>query len=103
METQKDFDQVQYLKDQMKYLGFGEGEKLYNDLEKGIKSDTQEFELKTTSDKTLPENRVDFTLKFNKSESEGVFLNSYNATLKNEKDENISHNFLCKQGKYIYR
>jgi hypothetical protein len=26
METQKNFDQVQYLKDQMKYLGFGEGE-----------------------------------------------------------------------------
>lgn len=38
METQKEFNQVQYLKDQMKYLGFGEGEKLHKDLEKGIKS-----------------------------------------------------------------
>ncbi len=93
METQKEFDQVQYLKDQMKYLGFGEGEKLHKDLEKGIKSTKQEFEIKTTSDKTLPENKVDFTLKFNKTESGGVFLNSYNATLKNKKDESMSHEF----------
>ena len=34
METQKEFDQVEYLKNQMKYLGFGEGEKLHKDLEK---------------------------------------------------------------------
>ncbi|NMR33146.1 hypothetical protein HIO71_02870 [Chryseobacterium aquaticum] len=93
METKKEFDQVQYLKDQMKYLGFGEGDKLHKDLEEGIKSAKQDFEIKTTSDKTLPENKVDFTLKFNKSENGGVFLNSYNATLKNEKDESISHQF----------
>lgn len=93
METQKEFDQVQYLKDQMKYLGFGEGDKLHKDLEVGIKSAKQDFEIKTTSDKTLPENKVDLTLKFNKTESGGVFLNSYNATLENEKDESISHNF----------
>lgn len=93
METQKEFDQVQYLKDQMKYLGFGEGEKLHKDLEKGINSKKQQFEIKTTSDKTLPDNKVDFTLKFNKSENGGVFLNSYNAKLTNVKSEEISHNF----------
>lgn len=93
METRQDFDQVKYLKDQMKYLGFGEDEKLHKDLEKGIKSKKQEFEIKTTSDKTLPENKVDFTLKFNKSESGGVFLNSYNAKLTNSKSEETSHNF----------
>jgi hypothetical protein len=93
MEKQKDFDQVQYLKDQLKYLGFGEGEKLYKDLEKGIKSVKPQFEIKTTSDKALPGNKVDFILKFNKSESGGVFLNSYNAKLTNEKSEEISHNF----------
>ena len=53
----------------MKYLGFGEGEKLHKDLEKGIKSKNQQFEIKTTSDKSLPENKVDFTLKFNKTDS----------------------------------
>ena len=93
METQKEFDQVEYLKNQMKYLGFGEGEKLHKDLEKGINSKNQQFEIKTTSDKALPGNKADFTLKFNKTDSGGIFLNSYNAKLTNEKNEEISHNF----------
>ncbi len=93
METQKDFDQVQYLKDQLKYLGFGEGEKLHKDLESGINGTEQQFELKTTSDKALPVNKIDFTLKFNKSDRGGIFLNAYNASLKNEKGEEISQNF----------
>jgi hypothetical protein len=70
-----------------------EKEKLHKDLEKGINSKKQEFEIKTTSDKTLPANKVDFILKFNKSESGGVFLNSYNAKLTNDNSEEISHNF----------
>jgi hypothetical protein len=93
MEKQKEFDQVQYLKDQLKYLGFGESEKIHKDLEEGIKSVKQQFEIKTSSDKALPGNQVDFTLKFNKSEGGGVFLNAYNATLNNEKGKEISHNF----------
>ena len=93
METQKEFDQVEYLKNQMKYLGFGEGEKLHKDLEKGIKSKNQQFEIKTTSDKALHGNKADFILKFNKTDSGGIFLNSYNAKLTNEKNEEISHNF----------
>ncbi|MFC6268279.1 JAB domain-containing protein [Frigoriflavimonas asaccharolytica] len=93
METQKEFNQVDYLRNQLKYLGFGEGEKLHKDLETGMKSADQQFEIKTNSDKTLPGNKVDFILKFNKTESGGVFLNSYHANLENEKGENISHNF----------
>lgn len=93
METTKEFNQVDYLKNQLKYLGFGEGEKLHKDLEKGIKSKNQEFEIKTSSDKALPGNKVDFSLKFNKTESGGVFLNAYHAQLTNEKGEEISHNF----------
>jgi len=93
METQKDFDQVQYLKDQLKYLGFGENEKLHKDLEKGIKSKDQQFEVKSSSDKTLPGNKVDFILKYNKTERGGIFLNSYHAKLTNEKSDEISHNF----------
>lgn len=93
METKIEFDQVEYLKNQLKYLGFGEGEKLHKDLEKGINATKKEFELKTTSDKALPGNHINFTLKFNKSESGGIFLNAYNANLKNEKGEEISHNF----------
>ncbi|MDV2445721.1 hypothetical protein CMV00_18250 [Elizabethkingia anophelis] len=93
METQKEFNQVDYLKNQLKYLGFGEDEKLHKELEKGIKSKNQQFEIKTSSDKALPGNEVDFALKFNKTESGGVFLNSYDAQLKNEKGEEITHNF----------
>lgn len=93
METKKDFDQVQYLKDQMKYLGFGEGEQLHNELEKGIAAKKQQFEIKTGSDKVLPGNKVDFTLKFNKTERGGIFLNSYHAKLTMENSEERSHNF----------
>ncbi|WBX97849.1 hypothetical protein [Chryseobacterium gambrini] len=93
METQKEFNQVQYLKDQLKYLGFGEDEKLHKDLENDINGKKDQFQIKTSSDKALPENKVDFTLNYNKSESGGVFLNSYNAKLTNEKSEEISHSF----------
>jgi len=93
METQKEFDQVQYLKDQMKYLGFGEGDKLHKDLEKGIAAKKQQFEIKTGSDKASPGNQVDFTLKFNKTERGGIFLNAYHAKLIMENSEDRSHNF----------
>lgn len=93
MEEKKEFNQTDYLKNQLKYLGFGEGEKLHKDLEKGINSKNQQFEIKTTSDKALPGNKADFALKFNKTESGGVFLNSYNAKLTTEKGEEMSHNF----------
>jgi hypothetical protein len=53
----------------------------------------KEFEIKASSDKALPGNKVDFILKFNKTESGGVFLNSYQAKLTNDKNEEISHNF----------
>ncbi|HFK5538381.1 TPA: JAB domain-containing protein [Elizabethkingia anophelis] len=94
MTTQnKDFDQVKYLKDQLKYLQFGEGEKLHKDLEAGINSSEKEFQIKTSSDKTLPGNTIDFTLNYNKSEKGGIFLNSYLAELKNKKGEELSHIF----------
>ena len=93
METQKDFDQVQYLKDQLKYLGFGEGEQLHKDLESGIAAKKQQFEIKTGSDKASAGNQVDFTLKFNKTERGGIFLNSYHAKLTMENSEDRSHNF----------
>lgn len=93
METQKDFDQVQYLKDQIKYLGFGEGEQLHKDLEKWINGEKQQFEIKTGTDKASPGNHVDFTLKFNKTERGGLFLNSYHAQLTNENNEKYSHTF----------
>lgn len=101
METQKEFDQTQYLKAQLRYLGFGEGEKLQKDLEKGINSKKQQFEIKTTSDKALPGNKADFTLNYNKTQKGGIFLNSYDANLTNEKGESVSQNFrVSKENSY---
>lgn len=92
METQKDFDMVKHLQNQLKYLGFGEGEKLHKDLENGINSASQAFEVKTSSDKVLPGNTAAFSINFSKSDNGGVFLNSYDANLSNEKGE-VSHKF----------
>ena len=62
-------------------------------MEKGINSKKQQFEVKTTSDKALPGNKADFTLKYSKTEKGGIFLNSYDANLTNEKGESVSQNF----------
>ncbi|RLJ30681.1 hypothetical protein CLU97_0059 [Chryseobacterium sp. 7] len=93
MATQKEFDQTEYLKKQLKYLGFGEDEKLHQDLEKGIDSTEKYFHLKTGSDKTLPGNKMDYTLNYNKTEKGGIFLNSYDAILTNVKGESLVQNF----------
>ena len=85
--------QLDYLKNQLKYLGFGESNKLHQDLEKGINSNEKTFKIQTQSDRAMQGNEVSFTLNFNKSEKGGVFLNSFNATLKNEIGEEKTHNF----------
>ena len=85
--------QLDYLKNQLKYLGFGESNKLHQDLEKGINSNEKTFKIQTQSDRAMQGNEVNFTLNFNKSEKGGVFLKSFNATLKNENGEERTHNF----------
>ena len=85
--------QLDYLKNQLKYLGFGESNKLHQDLEKGINSNEKTFKIQTQSDRAMQGNEVNFTLNFNKSEKGGVFLNSFNATLKNEIGEERTHSF----------
>ena len=85
--------QLDYLKNQLKYLGFGESNKLHQDLEKGINSNEKTFKIQTQSDRAMQGNEVNFTLNFNKSEKGGVFLNSFNTTLKNEIGEERTHNF----------
>ena len=85
--------QLDYLKNQLKYLGFGESNKLHQDLEKGINSNEKTFKIQTQSDRAMQGNEVNFTLNFNKSEKGGVFLNSFNATLKNDIGEERTHNF----------
>ncbi|WP_228378088.1 hypothetical protein [Chryseobacterium aquaticum] len=93
METQNEYDPAQYPKLQLKYLGFGEGEQLHKDLENGINAPEKEFEIKTSSDKMMPGNEMEFTLKFNKIENGSVFMNFYNAKLTKENGDILSHNF----------
>jgi hypothetical protein len=93
METQNENEPAQYLKFQLKYLGFGEGEQLHKDLENGINAPEKEFKIKTTSDKMMPGNEVEFTLRFNKIENGSVFMNFYNAKLTKENGDILSHNF----------
>lgn len=81
MDNIKEFNQFDYLKKQLKYLGFGESEQLHQDLENSIKNASGKFQIHTTSDKVMKGNKADFTLNFNKSEEGKVFFNSYKATL----------------------
>ena len=89
----KEFDQQDYLQNQLKYLGFGEGDKLHKDLETGINSADNQCEIKIGADKVSAGNEVDFTLKFNKTDGGGVFLNSCKAVLNTNKGEEISQKF----------
>ncbi|SDE00248.1 hypothetical protein [Riemerella columbipharyngis] len=92
---EKEFNQQEYLENKIKYLGFGESEKIKNDLKKGIESGDDKFSIETSypKEKLLKGNEAVFNLNFSKSEKGGVFLNSFNAVLRNEKKEDRSHSF----------
>lgn len=78
----KNFD---FLKDGLKYLGFGE--KLNEDLENKIKEQPTEFKLNLVGEfnKDNIKDRVNYTLDFKKSnDTDMYFLNRYQATLKND-------------------
>lgn len=89
---------LNFLKDQIKYLGFGEDPKLLKELENKILSGEKEFNLKVDYDKASFQNKASFQLNFNRSESTGnYFLNTYKANLQNEKRNiNIDHTFAVK-------
>lgn len=86
-------ERVEFLKNQIKYLGFGESEKLHQDLMKGINSEEAKFNIATTSDRVMTGNKVEFQLHFNKTDKGGIFLNSYEAKLTTKQGEERSHTF----------
>ncbi len=92
IESQEDLQQLQYHKEQLKYLGFGEDDKLYDDLKAGIVSHEKNFEIHTVS-KTQLGNTVNFAVKYARLDQGEIFLNSYDAHLINSKGENLSQNF----------
>lgn len=78
--NQKNFE---YLKNGLKYLGFGEG--LNNKLGEELASGKEEFQLHTENGYGW--DRVKFTLDFRKSDSSDMFFfNRYTATFKPEGD-----------------
>lgn len=83
---------LEYLKNQIKYLGFGESPQMHKQLENEIKSDKLQFSISTASEKTLPGNKMEYQLNFRKGDDK-VFLNSFDATLTTNKNEVRTHNF----------
>jgi hypothetical protein len=78
--NEKNYD---YLKDQLKYTGFGEG--LQNELKEKMEKQTPEFELNHSQ--KFGKDEMSSTLHFKKSnESEMYFFNRYDAALKPEKE-----------------
>lgn len=93
-----------YINNQIKYLGFGEG--FNEDLEKALQSGNEKIDFpisKEFSSLSTKSNPIDFTLHFNKGkESDMYFLNSYSAQL-NTADTNPenshSQTFYLNKGK----
>lgn len=74
-------ENLDYLQNQLKFLGFGEG--LKEQLEKNINEGLPDFQLKASH--TFGKDQMEASLYFKKSEREGkdmYFFNKYDATLK---------------------
>ena len=72
---------LEFLKDGLKYLGFGEG--LYEKLTNEVKSLKPEFQINTQNE--YGKDKASYTLDFKKSDqSDMYFFNKYTATLKGE-------------------
>lgn len=91
-----DKENVQHLKDQMKYMGFGE--KLYPELNKQLQAGAKEFQLQYKKD----DGNLEATLNFRKSDKdERVFFNSYTAKLTTANGEERQHEFYLNRGKGV--
>jgi len=94
--NQKNFE---YLRDQVKFTGFGEG--LENELKEKVQKQTTDF---TLSHQTKFGNEtVDATLNFKKSsQSDMYFFNAYNVNLSKENSaENMQQTFYINKGNNI--
>lgn len=89
---------LRYLKDNLKYMGFGE--KLNADLENGLKEGKPEFELKLNE--KMFQGNMEVNLHFKQSPSSDVyFFNSYEARLTKDNGHDISQSFYLNNGKGV--
>ena len=94
--SEKQFTQLNYLKNQVKYLGMGESEKLHKDLENAILSPDKDVNVQVeynNPDKLMKGNTISFNLHIGKGEQGGVFLNSYTANLTMKNGEERTQSF----------
>jgi len=86
---------LEFLKEGIKYLGFGEG--LNNKLTEEIGSGKNDFQLRTENQ--YGKDKVNYVLDFSKSDkSDMYFFNKYSATLPGEKaDQDKSQTFFIKK------
>lgn len=94
--SQQQFTQLNYLKNQVKYLGLGEDTKLHKDLENAILSSEDKVTVRAEynyPDRLMKGNTATFDLNLTKTEQGGVFLNSYRANLTTKNGEERSQTF----------
>jgi hypothetical protein len=88
----------EYLKDNIKYMGFGEG--LNQQLESNLKQGKQEFNLNFKTE--VNKKAFGSELHFRKSENTDMyFFNSYKATLQRSNGENVDQTFYLNKGKGV--
>jgi len=89
---------LKYLKDNLKYMGFGE--KLNEDLENGLKEGKPEFDLQLRE--KMFQGNMEVNLHFRQSPSSDVyFFNSYEARLTKDNGHDISQSFYVNNGKGV--
>lgn len=91
-------ENLEYLKDNIKYMGFGE--KLNESLEHNLKAGKPEFQL--TTDAKFNNKVFEAKLNFRRSDSsEMYFFNSYNASLTRSNGDKMDQTFYLNKGKGV--
>lgn len=91
-------DNLQYLKDNIKYMGFGEN--MYRELERNLGEGKSEFQLRFAAE--INKKPFEATLNFRKSDSTDMyFFNNYNASLEKSNGEKNNQTFYLNKGKGV--
>jgi hypothetical protein len=91
-------DNLKYLMDNIKYMGFGE--KLNTDLEQKMQEGKSDFQL--TASVEFNKKSFEATLNFRKSDSTDMyFFNNYHASLEKNNGNKVEHTFYLNKGKGV--
>ena len=91
-------ENLQYLKDNIKYMGFGES--LHGELEKNLGEGKADFQLQLKTE--MNKKPFEATLNFRKSDSSDMyFFNNYHASLEKSNGEKNQQTFYLNKGKGV--